>query len=179
MNRNAITMVEICVVALITALLAGGLFMMISNTGKQNQLLDQRLHFNSSAQVLFDALKNDLRSLKKIIVVPEMVEIAKVTDFNSDGEELLETVIYKITDRTVTRSQGSKHNLYQLINDGMKRLGQTMTGTFSLDNLENSDDYTTGTLLTCFSVKDSSGRPVTGFEATMSVDIRWLNQPVD
>lgn len=175
MARKAMTMVEMCLVVLLIALISGGIFMIISNTRQQGLLIDQRLHFHSSAQVLFEVLKTDLRALKNIIIVPEQVVIEKVTDFNSDGEELSETVTYKIVNGIVTRSQGDNQHSYHLISDSMRRLGQTTTGTFCLNNLENSDDFNTGTFLTCFSVKNSSDITMSGFEASMSVDIRWLN----
>ncbi|MFZ5952252.1 MAG: hypothetical protein ACOYXC_16230, partial [Candidatus Rifleibacteriota bacterium] len=159
----------------ITALMAGGITMMFINYNRHNQTLDQRLHFSTSAQVLFEVLKADLRSLKKIEVMPEKIDIEKVTDFNSEGEEMSETVSFEFANGIVNESRGDRRHSYQFLNDGMKRLGQKVTGSFGLQNSQNSDKFTSGTFVARFSVADSTGAQLPGFEASMSMDIRWLN----
>ncbi|MEW6708513.1 MAG: hypothetical protein AB1403_01715 [Candidatus Riflebacteria bacterium] len=175
MNKNGLTMVEICVAILITALLAGGITIMFINYNRHNQTLDQKLHFSTSAQVLFEVLKTDLRSLKKIEVMPEKIDIEKVTDFNSEGEEISETVSFEFANGVVNESRGDRRLSYQFLNDGMKKLGQKVNGSFGLLNSENSDKFTSGTFIARLSVADSSGTQLPGFEASMSMDIRWLN----
>lgn len=176
MKNNGITMVEICVSLFIIALLGGGITMYMVNSRRQSQILDQRLHFQNSTQILFEVLKTDLRSLKKIVVAPGQIEIKKVTDLNHEGEELAESVVYRIVDGTITEFRGEKKRLYQFLDENMVREKQTVSASFRLENSEHNDDFDSATIILDLLVQDESGVPIHGFSASMSMDIRWIDQ---
>lgn len=176
MKKNGITMVEICVSLLIIAVLGGGVTMYLTNSRRQSIILDQRLHFQNSTQILFEVLKTDLRSLKKIVVTPDKIEIKKVTDLSHEGEELAESVAYRIVDGTITEFRGEKQRLYQFLDENMVRQKKTVSASFRLENSEHNDNFDSATIILDLSVLDESGVPLNGFSASMSMDIRWIDQ---
>ena len=156
-SHIAFTLLEILVCLSLFAIVIGIILRVFPSIGRQEKVLERQLQFSNASQIVLENMKNDLRSVKELTVLPDILSLKCITGVSNDGDELTVPIIYRLYNHGIEEVRDSGKQLHAFVSGAGVTSGERFQGSFRLSSVEHNDRQMTGQVEIALQLLSQSG----------------------
>ena len=168
--KKGFGLIELLISAVVLALLLSGGFLIWSSVFQQERALAGHNSFHVKIGTMLESLKQDLRSVKKLSVASNRLDLVRISGFDAGGELKEELVTFELSKMGIEISRNGKRQRIDFQNE-MKVASGSIDLYFKLHQMVRELDIQKGVVGCTIRILDSTGVPLKGYVASISVKV--------